>query len=152
METFETKLTETLRQMGYEYNECDFPREDEDLKKQIAKQRKKLTSEQREEAVRICEMFFDNTRTLDISDVVAPVIKVKNIIAVPHLATKKMAYVMFNAETMIAKRFDEMRIGGEFNVNVEYVGTYNGGKRVPADFNEKKALDYCRVVIEFELY
>lgn len=150
MKNFETKFAEYLREQGYECGES--AREAEDWEEQIEKQRSKLNSEQREEAIRIYEEFFENADEMEVSDSLYPILKVRSEVMVHHLAVKKLASVTYNAETMISKRFDEMEIGGEFNVNVEYLGTYDRGMQVPADIVSDSAMDRCLVTIELELF
>ena len=150
MKNFETKFAEYLREQGYE---CGVSiRETEEWAKQIKKQRAKLDSAQREEAMRIYDEFFENADEMEISDSLYPIVKVRSEIMVHHLAIKKLAFVTYNAETMISKRFDEMEIGGEFNVNVEYLGTYDRGMLVPANTVSDSAMDRCLVTIELELF
>lgn len=150
MKNFETKFYEYLREQGYECGEAT--REAEDWDEQIKKQRTKLDSMQREEALRIYEEFFENADEMEVSDSLYPVLKVRSEVMVHHLVSKKLAYVTYNAETMISKRFDEMKIGGEFNVNVEYLGTYDRGMQVSVDSDSASAMDCCLVTIELELF
>ena len=150
MKNFETKFVEYLQEQGYDYDES--VRDAEEWNEPIRKQRAKLNSRQREEATRIYEEFFENADEMEISDSLYPILKIRSEIMVHHCVTKKMAYVTYNAETMISKRFDEMKIGGEFNVNVEYLGTYDRGMQVAADSDSPSAMDRCLVTIELELF
>ena len=150
MKNFETKFVEYLQEQGYDYDES--VRDVEEWNEPIRKQRAKLNSRQREEATRIYEEFFENADEMEISDSLYPILKIRSEIMVHHCVTKKMAYVTYNAETMISKRFDEMKIGGEFNVNVEYLGTYDRGMQVAADSDSPSAMDRCLVTIELELF
>ena len=150
MKNFETKFTEYLREQGYDYAESI--REVDDLTEFINKQRADFDAGQREEAVRIFEQFFDDAEEMEVSDALYPVLKVRNQFMVRHLAKKQIRYVTSNAEMMISQKFDEMRIGGEFNVNVEYMGTYDRGMLIPLTSDSETATDEILVTIELELF
>lgn len=150
MKDFEAKFTEYLREQGYDYAESI--REVDDLTEFINKQRADFDAGQREEAMRIFEEFFENADELQISDALYPVLKVRSQFQVRHLATSKIGYVTSNAENMISQKFDEMRIGGEFNVNVEYMGTYDRGMLIPLTSDSETATDEIFVTIELELF
>lgn len=150
MKDFEAKFTEYLREQGYDYAESI--REVDDLTEFINKQRADFDAGQREEAMRIFEEFFENADELQISDALYPVLKVRSQFMVRHLATSKIGYVTSNAENMISQKFDEMRIGGEFNVNVEYMGTYDRGMLIPLTSDSETATDGILVTIELELF
>ena len=150
MKDFETKFAEYLREQGYGCAESI--REVDDLTEFIQKQRNDLDAEQREEAMRIFEEFFENADELQISDALYPVLKVRSQFMVRHLATSKIGYVTSNAENMISQKFDEMRIGGEFNVNVEYMGTYDRGRLISLNSESETATDEILVTIELELF
>ena len=150
MKTFELKLTEYLREQGYEIAKSE--REVDDLSRQINSQCADLNKKQREEAMSIFEEFFDNAQNMKITDDFFPILKLENEVKVKHLTTKRLEYVMCYAKTLITQHFDELELGGEFNVNIEFLGTYDRGEAVPVSVNTDTAMDSCMVTIEVELF
>ncbi len=147
-----TKLEITLRELGYEKCEPDWVFDPEDVAGKIATLRNEMDSMQREEAMRISQMFYDYGEEAVISDALKPCVKIVTELRVPRRTSRGLAKVSLLAEEVISQQFAELQIGTDFNVNVSYEGTRAAGILVPRSYGGEDAVNVYRVTVDVEIY
>lgn len=147
-----TKLENTLRELGYEKTEPVWFFDPEDVESKIITLREEMNSFQREEAMRLAQMFFDYGEEAIISDALRPCVKIVSEIRVPRRASRGLAKVTLLAEEVISQQFGELKIGSDFNVNVAFEGTRAAGILVPLNYGGEDAVNVYCVTVDVEIY
>jgi hypothetical protein len=147
-----TKLENTLREWGYVTSEPEWMFEPDDVEGKISTLRSEMNSMQREEAMRISQMFFDYGEEAIISDALKPCVKIVSEIRVPRRASRGLARVTLLAEEVISQQFAELKIGSDFNVNIGFEGTRAAGILVPQSYGGEDAVNVYRVTVDIEIY
>ena len=147
-----TKLEIYLRELGFEKSEPDWNFGSEDVDGKIATLRREMNSMQREEAMRLVQLFFDYAEDAVLSDALRPCVKIVSEVSVPRRASRGLARVTLLAEEVISKQFAEMQLCTDFNVNVAFEGTRAAGILVPNDYGGEDAVNVYRVTVDLEIY
>lgn len=148
--TFREKFQEYLRSQGVE-SICSTTSVEE-YEQLMQVQRKELNQKQRREAELLVDEFFDNADEMIFRDGYFPVIKMESIVEVNHITCISLQRVAQYAKTMIAHRLGKLNVGNDYDVNAEYIATYDGDRQISPRIFGENSMDQYRITVELELF
>ncbi len=98
----------------------------------------------------VMDAFWNDADGTEIEEAYS-ILYIKTILRIPHKITSNLITAAECAEDLLSRRFEQLAICGEYNVNVSFKGTYLDYRRVPSVTDVEGAVDMFEITVEMDV-